>query len=523
MEETKEQSVGAKKHQDDEKPAATAVEILPVHPDSIPSSIKPKKTKSVEKSSSEKTRLAVENSPTTATVFLAAPHGKNKLAFVGRCVGWENPSGQFDLISEIEPGYAIFKGTIPVPRQPYSPFKFVQINNNAKIEYEGNGPQDNRCVELLPDSTNFFIFNATKTWLQKTSDAVGALLGLGKKETQAKIVGHFLNIIFENALDSISKTGWDDALDCLEDGLGKISRLPCDNIINSSQQFLVDRLKVPELQDNFDHIFLMLVGAAKLPSIPAAMKEFLKSRSVPFSNYLVQNRFRKLKRNQDRIKQVSYGLVINVGAPYYWIAFRRDCLELLPRTAHPQQVVDAVIETMVAQPELLLSDEATANRVLNYMARIGNVDDIYARLGPVLEKNPDHRKMMDKILLLSLLDLVKNVSVFVTILQSEFIQQVNESYCKMESNHPDDQEKENDSLGSVLKDCLSALFNRCIISGVVHVARSTPSHLLVTVVPIVEECAAKKFAVFTTSTYLVFKALTLSIIFRAQRRPSIPS
>ena len=150
----------------------------------------------------------VEKPAWTATVFIAAPLVKNHyLAITGEdeILGkWKHPRGKFEAILEVNKDLYIFKGIVPIPLRTNSMFKFVNVSmTDEHIEYEGEGPGDNRREELLPDSWNFFVFKPkkTKSWVGKFWE--GLTKYMLKPETKESIAEEFFNIVFNYALENV--------------------------------------------------------------------------------------------------------------------------------------------------------------------------------------------------------------------------------------------------------------------------------------------------------------------------------
>jgi hypothetical protein len=154
--------------------------------------------------------LPFEDSPWTATVFIAAPFVKNHyLAITGEDQNlgkWKQPQGKFESIFQINKDLHIFKGIVPIPSR-YKMFKFVDVNMaEQKIEYEGDGPMDNRSEELLPDSWNFFIFKPkkAKSMMGKFWEwGEGLAKYVYKRETKESIAREFFSIVFNSTLENI--------------------------------------------------------------------------------------------------------------------------------------------------------------------------------------------------------------------------------------------------------------------------------------------------------------------------------
>ncbi len=150
----------------------------------------------------------VEQPAWTATVFIAAPLVKNHfLAITGEDQNlgkWKHPQGTFEPILGINKDLYIFKGIVPIPSRSNSTFKFVNVSKtDQNIEYEGDGPLDNRREELLPDSWNFFVFNPkkAKSMIGKIWESFAKYIY--KSETKESIAEEFVNIVFDFTLENV--------------------------------------------------------------------------------------------------------------------------------------------------------------------------------------------------------------------------------------------------------------------------------------------------------------------------------
>lgn len=179
----------------------------------IPSEIEKNTKTDLELQSNADLLNKMQESPLTATVFIAAPLVKNhdlKIIGQNKHLGeWEKPQGEFEIILQISTDIFIFKGTVPIPALPGSKFKFVHVNiNDQNKEYEGRGPCDNREEELLPDSWNFFVFKRKREsivgmwyWLSPTTLCPTTFLH--KSETKRRIASDFCGILFNHTVSNI--------------------------------------------------------------------------------------------------------------------------------------------------------------------------------------------------------------------------------------------------------------------------------------------------------------------------------
>jgi len=417
----------------------------------------------------------VEMTQLTATVYLAAPTGK-RIAVTGSSGGWKNPQGSFRQLQEFDSGFGIFQGVIPIPPVWKSSFKFVQVESDGSIKYEGDTHYDNRDDELLPDAMYFFIYKPSKkTTGEKLVEGAKKVFGYGKTETTQKVLALFLDLAFNRALEQAS-SDWDTAIDIIKDCLEKLQRLKCTELRDSLRKFVSDRLQLPELLINFDHLFLLIVGAHLVGgTFPTVLQEFLMVQSVPFSLYLHQ--FKNLRRNGDFLFKVLETLALQ-GPDYCWIVFRLNRHNDMTRN-NPKAVTDALIKIMRVFPEALLSKEAIASRVASYLFHFNDVDDIYDRLLPVLREKPDYKNLMDRLLLGALVEHERTVDEATRILRSRFVLEL----LLLKPDESPDEES--------LKNFFLKLFNRKS-SDVVMLATFSPERLLPFVRPIVESTIQKK-------------------------------
>jgi hypothetical protein len=104
----------------------------------------------------------------------------------------------------------------------------------------------------------------------------------------------------------------------VSDGIQKIRKEVDSDSSDGFLAFLTLRLQNPELQVNFDHLFLLTVGACRMDVFPEKMKQVLEARSKEFSIYL-HNFF--LKRNCQDLIAILEHIAINAGRNFWWILF----------------------------------------------------------------------------------------------------------------------------------------------------------------------------------------------------------
>lgn len=417
----------------------------------------------------------------TATVYLAAPTGK-KLAIAVRdesLQGWNKPQGYFTLFKDIETGYGVFKGVVPIHLNSFTAFRFVQLDSCDQIvRYEGDADRDDHFDELLPDGMYFFIFKESK----------GGLLNQGKQflaekfrfraKTEKKILTEFLKISFKHAIDQISS--WDSAIDIIKDCQEKLERLKCAELTGCIKKFVSDRLDPSGVQPvNLDRLLLLIIGVHDTikNNFPKDLKHFLESYAEPFSLYLYQ--FGNLKRNGDLILQVFESIGVQGGPGYSWIPFCfhfPDCNNI---RENPKLVGDALIKNMSAMPEALLSKETVTSRVINFLTLHNDLDDINDRLLPIICQKAEYQNLVDRHLLRSVLDQAKTTDESARVLRSRFLKRISDGPVTDEES---------------LKAFFSDLFNKkpSDVIKLASLSREWPESVLNFVKPIVETMINKK-------------------------------
>jgi len=397
-------------------------------------------------------RGKITSPSTTTTVYLAAPTS-HTLAFVGENVGWKNPHGTFELVKKIEPDFGIFRGVIPVPSRKRSQFKFALVESNGNIKYEGNTSLDNREDELQMDSVYFFIFKPrTQNFLYKIGDAWNDTFGKSKTETRQEIMVEFLSLVFDRALEKVP-SDWDAAFDILSDGLQKLRRLQCDEFRDGLRKFVFGRLQLPF---NFNHIFLMVIGVHLTSTVfPNALKEILQLHADPFSRYLFEFQGKIVRNKELKHRVLIETLAVQGGADYWWILFRLNSHNEYLKNIKPKDV-----------------------------ERCDDLDGIYDRLLPVLDKSLQYKPLVDRLLLKSILVLDKDVDGLIQIMCSKFL--------KGFGQH----ERAEDSDSSFLdQDCLKAFFSSLFyrpFTDIILLACSIPDYFLSFLTPIAEAAVERK-------------------------------
>ena len=436
------------------------------------------------------TKATIRNSPLKATIFVAAPTLKNhKLAITGEDVNlgrWKQPEGNFEPFIKFKKDFILFKGTVPVPILTGSTFKFVHWNAaECNIEYEGDDDSDNRTEELLPDSWNFFVFKpkAISKWVK-----VGQWIAsyVFKPETSECIALEFFKIVFNHTLDSLIPD-WDDAFEFLDESFQKIRRAVGDFTSIGFREFLNQWLETPEHRDNLDKLMLLIVGACKMGVVTDKIKNVLQSKRKEFSIYL--HNFRSMKRKMQDLDVVQERIVTHGGRDFWWIAFHIGRTEILQKFKH-QEVSTSIIKTFQDIPEVLLACPNCAARVVEYMVKWNDIEDLYRSMLPVFAQNGNCQPRLGPLLLKSFLNQKSNIDDVIKILRSDLMKNV--YYQNIPPPLESDNELPNQqNRGSHFIESIHTIFNRKL-SDIIRLACCTPDYMLPIVTPIVDTAVMGK-------------------------------
>ncbi len=427
----------------------------------------------------------IDNSP-MATVFLAAPTGKNhKLAIIGRDLrlgNWKEPRGHFEQIVQISKDLSIFKGVVPVPTLIGSQFKFVLVHTTeTKLEYEGEGPSDNRTEELLPDSWNFFVFKPkSKSYASKLMDGVTKLFG--KSETKEGIAVEFFNILFNHILDNML-SDWDGAFEFLDESLKKIHRAVGDCASTGFRVFLNEWLEKPELQVNFDQMMLLIVGACKKNVFTEKIQEVLQPKSEEFSIYL--HKFRRMKRKGQDLVVIMERIAIHAGPEFFWIFFRINRQSEIPKRFRPQEVTESIIKTLQKIPVVLLDYSECASRVVEYLVRWNDIEELYSNMRPVFALNANYQQLLDPLLLNKFLYQKSSIEDMTKILRSDLMKK---AFQNREFGGEPLPEQNRTNL---FPESVNKIFNQRL-PDVIKLACRTPEYMLPVVIPIIDNIVLEK-------------------------------
>jgi hypothetical protein len=310
----------------------------------------------------------------------------------------------------------------------------------------------------------------------------------------------------------------------VSDGIQKIRNEVGSDSSDGFRAFLTLRLQDPELQVNFDHLFLLTVGACRMDVFPEKMKQVLEARSKEFSIYL-HNFF--LKRNCQDLIAILEHIAINAGRNFWWILFHLNRHFEVLRNYKNQEVTVAILKTLQDIPQVLLKNQESTTRIVDYLIRWKDIDDLYADLRPVFEyeQSVNHQQSLDTLLLTNLLlhkttteDLKKilNSKFLAKIFQRIFIpivpRSVNlsanvETVPTMPSSitvdePTDSNDPQSNDVALLFNETMRKIFNQKPMD-VSRLANSTPDYLLPFVVPIVET-KLKTLSSFSWEDYRYF-------------------
>ncbi|KAI9554792.1 hypothetical protein GHT06_020069 [Daphnia sinensis] len=433
--------------------------------------------------------VKAEGPSLTAIVFVAANFTEDSnLAIIGedQHLGrWKTPQGSFERIKEIGNDLWIFKGVVPVPSLIGSEFRLVNVNNlDQSMEYEGEGRWDNRTDELLPDSWNFFIFKPKPKF--RIAKIWEDFKGSNKKsETKGRIAFEFFNTIFNHVVEN-AIPDWNHAFETLDDCLQKIQRATGNCSSEAFCQFLDTWLEKTELLNDFDQLFLVVVGACKMDVSSSKLNQVLKIKSKDFSLYL--HNFINLNQRSQDLDGILEHIAIQAGPDFWWIFF----------------CINRMAEDM---PIVLLENAENATRVVDYLIRRNDIDDVYCLLHPAFEQNPDFQLYLSKLLLQRIVIHTVDGDGSKRILCSKFLKELYQSVSAEETT---DLAESGENDGTAFLNAIKTIFNSRNVSDAVRLAYCTPDYLLPVVTPIAERIIPKKLksiSEFSKEDYCYFAKL----------------
>lgn len=443
-----------------------------------------------------------------ATVYVAAPLLENyTLAIVGEneLLGeWKKHKGHFEKLYQINEDIYIFQGKIPVPSIPGSPFKFAHFNTiEKKIVLEGEGKTDNRTDELLPGSTNFFLFKL------KSKLIFGKLFRFlsffQKSETKEKIAGEFFNTLFDHTCRNILPD-WDTAYEFVGESLWKIQQAVGDCTSDGFRKFINQRCENPEQKIRFDQLLLLIIAAKKLDlPLRNSMMAAIQTNCKEISLYL-HSSFKLFKRNLPGFLSVMEHFVQYAEpdlSDFWWILFHINHPEGKLAKYDCQKVSKSILTTLQEIPEVLLSNENVASRVVDYLAHWNEVNELHRKLQPILAVNVNYQQLINTLLLQKFLIHKTEMSDMEEILRSDFLNIAYQSKIRTDSNHP------HSACGALFEDAIRKIFSQKL-SDVIRLTRHVPDYLLPGVIPVVENVVNQKIksiSNFNTADYTYFAQL----------------
>ena len=174
---------------------------------------------------------------------------------------------------------------------------------------------------------------------------------------------------------------WDAAFEFVDsDTFRKIKQaVGNDSSSFGFRQLLNEWLQDKVLQVKFDKLYLLLIGACNTGVYLPKLKEVLGSASKKFSLYLIN--FQNVRRKRQDFIGVLERIAMLAGRDYWWILFRSGELynrqsELLRKLDH-REVSESILKTLQENPGILLDPQESAARVVNYLIRWNEIDELY--------------------------------------------------------------------------------------------------------------------------------------------------
>ena len=159
----------------------------------------------------------------------------------------------------------------------------------------------------------------------------------------------------------------------------------------------------------------------------------------------------------------------------------------------------SIINILEESPEVLLENLESAARVVDFLIQCP-IEELYYLLRPFLSENKNYKQIFIRLLLQRLLVHKTSIDDLIRILKSDFMK---------EAAHLNGEEKEK----ILFDESIKSIFNQSI-SNVIKLACCTPTHMLPTVVPVVEAIVYSKKGIlnFTKEDYNYFATLNESIL-----------
>lgn len=428
----------------------------------------------------------IEDSLSFVKICVAAPLVNNhRLAIIGQnssLGGWKEPKGNFEQLLQINQDIYIFQGTLSVHSDLKSSFKFVHFNKaNNNIIYEGDGKGDNRTDELFIGSMNFFIFKPQpKSFFEKLKDQLSILQ---TSETKKKIAVEFFAILFDHVILN-AVPDWNAAYKFVSDGLNKIKRAVGN--LDGFLQFTSQQCQHLELELNFDKLLLLIVAASKIDiQYSENMRNIIQKNTKSFCHYL--HNLKSLKHHSYGFATVLENLAQHAGPEFWWILFWNDRPEEKLQVFDKRKVSESTLKTLQEMPEVLLSNDGVASRVVEYLVRWNNIDELYCNLRPIFAVNATYQQLLDTILPKKLVMHKTSISDIAKILSSDYLKKAyNDSQpTNLFSKEP------LYTNGDLFNNSIKIIFDRKL-SDVVRLATQVPAYLLPIVKPVVENIVTVK-------------------------------
>ncbi len=464
-------------------------------------------TKEDDAGESKREESMIEEAPSlTATVFVAAPRIQNKnMAIIGEdeMLGkWKQPHTNFHPITKVGKEVNdiwIFKGTVPIPKTTGSSFKFLHVDTKGNKYYEGCGESDNRREELFPDSWYFFVFRETEKTMSTGFWSFSFLTSFSPTELRKSIATEFFQITLDHVLDDVIPD-WDSAFEFVNDAFMKIRQAIGDSTSSFLIEFINKWLQTKCVSS--DHLLLLVICASQMEVYSKRMKDVIEERYKEFSLYL--HRFRKFKRRHQDFKELLKLFAMHGGYHFWWIFFRINDLTERPWGISSEELSKSVLSTMVEIPEVLLNDPNTASRVVNYIFRCNDIDELYAKLQPIFV-NSDYQMLVETLLLETFSKNKTNIDELSNILRSEFLKKMYRDSCLLEDSK--DWSQSQQSKAELFHISIKAIFDQTKLSDVVKLAIKTPQFLLPIVTPVVETVVTEKNSKWNVDDYRFFAFL----------------
>jgi len=301
---------------------------------------------------------------------------------------------------------------------------------------------------------------------------------------------------------------WDAAFEFVDDTFRKIKQAVGNDISSFGfRQLLNEWLQDKVLQVNFDKLYLLLICACNTGVYLPKLKEVLGSASKKFSLYLIN--FQNVRRKRQDFIGVLERIAMLAGRDYWWILFRSGELynrqyELLRKLDH-REVSESILKTLQENPGILLDPQESAARVVNYLIRWNEIDELYCNLYPIFAQNVSFQHILDPLLLRHLLICKTGVNDLKKILRSNFLHKLCKSLPLEETT---DLSTHQEAI-ILFNEAITTIFKQKLVD-VIRLACWTPGYLLPFVVPVVEAIVIQQLKMssnFTLEEYRYFAKL----------------